>query len=100
METALQSLLGLSDLHGERGKELFDACAGELFPCDALGFAVLERSLNLLRGFHLLLSNGGYTPGVGLLRMQLDNVLCKLRLKVPSALRAPAAGYLERVMCS
>lgn len=75
MKTELQSLLGLSDPHGERGKELFNACSGELFPCDALGFAVLERSLNLLKGFHLLLSNGGYTPGVGLLRMQLDNVL-------------------------
>ncbi|HEY9146647.1 hypothetical protein [Thiobacillus sp.] len=75
MNTDLRLLLDLTDLHGEKGKELFSACTGELFPCDALGFAVLERSLNLLKGFHLLLSNGGYTPGVGLLRMQLDNVL-------------------------
>ena len=75
MNTELQSLLDLSDPHGERAGELFKACDGELFPCDGLAFAVLERSLCLLNGFHLLLSNGGYTPGVGLLRMQLDNVL-------------------------
>jgi hypothetical protein len=75
MNTELQSLLDLSAPHGERGQELFNACGGELFPCDGLAFAVLERSLNLLKGFHLLLSNGGYTLGVGLLRMQLDNVL-------------------------
>lgn len=69
------ALADLSDPHGERGQKLFTACNGELFPCDALAFAVLERSLNLLKGFILLLSHGGYTTGVGLLRMQLDNVL-------------------------
>jgi hypothetical protein len=75
MNANLLSLLDLSDPHGVMGKELFNACGGELFPCDALAYAVLERSLNLLKGFHLLLSNGGYTSGFGLLRMQLDNVL-------------------------
>ena len=69
------ALADLSDPHGKRGQKLFTACNGELFPCDALAFAVLERSLNLLKGFILLLSHGGYTTGVGLLRMQLDNVL-------------------------
>ena len=75
MDAHLTALTELSDPHGERGQELFNACNAELFPCDALAFAVLERSLNLLKGFNLLLSHGGYTTGVGLLRMQLDNVL-------------------------
>lgn len=75
MDGHLTALAELSDPHGERGQELFNACNAELFPCDALAFAVLERSLNLLKGFNLLLSQGGYTTGVGLLRMQLDNVL-------------------------
>jgi hypothetical protein len=75
MDAHLTALAELSDPHGERGQELFNACNAELFPCDALAFAVLERSLNLLKGFRLLLLHGGYTTGVGLLRMQLDNVL-------------------------
>ncbi len=75
MDADLTALADLSDPHGKRGQQLFTACNGELFPCDALAFAVLERSLNLLKGFTLLLSHGGYTTGVGLLRMQLDNVL-------------------------
>ena len=75
MDAQLKALAELSDPHGASGKELFNACDAELFPCDALAFAVLERSLNLLKGFSLLLSHGGYTTGVGLLRMQLDNVL-------------------------
>jgi hypothetical protein len=75
MQAELKTLLDLSDSHGESGKELFAACNSEIFPCDALAFAILERSLNLLRGFHLLLSNSGYTSGIGLLRMQLDSIL-------------------------
>lgn len=75
MEAELQALKSLSDPHGERSSALFQACNAELFPCDALAFSVLERSLNLLKGFRLLLENGGYTCGAGLLRMQLDSVL-------------------------
>lgn len=75
MEQYLTALENLSDQHEKPGRELFNACNGELLPCDTLAFAVLERSLNLLKGFNLLLSHGGYTSGVGLLRMQLDNVL-------------------------
>jgi hypothetical protein len=75
MEAELQALKLLRDQHGERGTALFQACNAELFPCDALAFSVLERSLHLLKGFHLLLENGGYTCGAALLRMQLDNVL-------------------------
>lgn len=75
MDTYLSALKELPNQHGKQGQELFNACNAELFPCDALAFSVLERSLNLLQGFNLLLSHGGYTTGVGLLRMQLDNVL-------------------------
>jgi hypothetical protein len=75
MQSELESLLALHDAHEEVGKRLFDTCNAEIYPCDALAFSILERSLNLLKGFHLLLSNGGYTPGVGLLRMQLDSIL-------------------------
>ena len=75
MKSELEALSELSPIHGERGRELFAACNAEIFPCDALAYAVLERSLNLLKGFHLLMENGGYMPGVGLLRMQLDSIL-------------------------
>ena len=75
MQTELQELLELSDLHEAQASRLAEACAHEIFPCDALAFSVLERSLNLLKGFHLLLSNGCYTSGAALLRMQLDSIL-------------------------
>jgi hypothetical protein len=75
MQTALQSLTDLSSEHETLGRGLYEVCKGELFPCDALAFAVLERSLNQAKGFSLLLSNGGYTMGAGVLRMQLDNLL-------------------------
>src|SRR5688572_2220505 len=75
MDTKLADLEALSEVHGERGAAIFTACNGTLFPCDGLAYAVLDRSLNLLKGFCLLLSNGGYTCGAALLRMQLDNVL-------------------------
>lgn len=75
MNTHLKALKDLPDHHGEQALNLFNACNGELFPCDTLSLAVLERSLHLLKGFSLLLSHGGYTTGVGLLRMQMDNVL-------------------------
>lgn len=75
MQTELEELIALSDLHEKSATTLIHACSGEIFPCDALAFSVLERSLNLLKAFHLLLSNGCYTAGVGLLRMQLDSIL-------------------------
>lgn len=75
MDAHLTALAELSVPHGQRGQELFNACNADLFPCDLLALSVLERSLNLLKGFQLLLLHGGYTTGVGLLRMQLDNVL-------------------------
>jgi hypothetical protein len=75
VQTALQSLADLNAEHEARGRRLYEVCNGELFPCDALAFAVLERSLNQAKGFTLLLSNGGYTTGAGVLRMQLDNLL-------------------------
>lgn len=61
--------------HNKAGAELFAFCAAELFPCDVLGFTILERSLNLTKSFQLIVFNGGYSSAVGLLRMQLDNLL-------------------------
>ena len=75
MDARFAELEALSEAHGERGGAIFAACHGTLFPCDGLAYAVLDRSLNLLKGFCLLLRNGGYTSGAALLRMQLDNVL-------------------------
>lgn len=75
MNSRITELEALAIFHGNNGSALFQACEASLFPCDALAYSVLERSLNLLKGFCLLLRNGGYTCGAALLRMQLDNVL-------------------------
>ena len=71
----LEPIAPLIEVHASIGQELFDARQGQIFPCDALIFAVLDRSLSLINGFDLLISNGGYAPAVALVRMQLDSVL-------------------------
>ncbi len=75
MPLNLSPLQDLYPHHEAAGLTLFTACDAELFPCDALAFAVLERSLNLIKGFRSIVENGGYSSAVGLLRMQLDNIL-------------------------
>jgi hypothetical protein len=75
VESHLSEAEGLMERYRSTGQVLYDACAGELFPCDGLAMAVLDRSLNVLNSFVLLLRNHGYICGAALLRMQLDNVL-------------------------
>lgn len=75
LNTAIGDLEALSDKHGVIGKQLFDKCEASLYPADSAALAVLNRSMSLIKGFILLVSNGGYIPAVGLLRMQLDNIL-------------------------
>lgn len=75
MEVEIAAIEKMKSLHEEKGAALYRACNAKLFPCDILAFTVMERSLNLIRGFCLLLVNGGYTCGVALLRMQFDNLL-------------------------
>jgi hypothetical protein len=65
----------LQERHQTVGAALFEKCEGNLFPCDQLAMVLLDRSLNTVAGFVLLLKNHGYICGVGLLRMQLDNIL-------------------------
>lgn len=65
----------ISDRLCNIGTLLFTTCAGHIFPCDVLAVTVLERALNLIKGFELLLNGGSYACGAGLLRMQLDNRL-------------------------
>jgi hypothetical protein len=71
----LEDLSALSKEHETVGQALFNACNAEVFPCDALVFAALDRSLGLIRGFKLLMENGGYSSAVALVRMQLDSSL-------------------------
>lgn len=73
-----EDLLQFSDIADRLisvGKAHFLVCKGSIFPCDALALVVLERALNLLKGFALLLDGGSYACGAALLRLQLDNLL-------------------------
>lgn len=65
-------------LHGDHkiiGQDLYDSCEGKFFPADMLAMAVLNRSLNLIKAFELLVNNGGFIVAAAILRMQLDNAL-------------------------
>lgn len=72
---SLTELRKLLEGYRTSGKALYDTCGGELFPCDGLAMAVLDRSLNIAEGFLLLMPRHGYICAAALLRMQLDNVL-------------------------
>jgi len=75
LKKSLKELRSLRKRYRTAGQALYDACAGELFPCDGLAMAVLDRSLNIAEGFLLLMPKHGYICAAALLRMQLDNVL-------------------------
>ena len=90
----LDALDTLFEEHQSAGQSLFDSCQAEVFPCDALVFAVLDRSLGLIKGFKVLMQNGGYSSAVVLVRMQLDSVL-RLYGVISSG---DAHHFAERVM--
>jgi hypothetical protein len=75
MESRIVALEELSQRYGEIGDSLYHSCNASLFPADILAWSVLERSLQLLKGFCLLMQNGDYVCAVPLLRMQLDSGL-------------------------
>jgi hypothetical protein len=75
LKKSLKELRSLRKRYVAAGQALYDACGGELFPCDGLAMAVLDRSLNIAEGFLLLMPKHGYICAEALLRMQLDNVL-------------------------
>jgi hypothetical protein len=57
------------------GQDLLAACAGDIFPCDALALSVLTRTLSLIRGFQTLVDSNCYTCAAPLVRLQLDSAL-------------------------
>jgi len=71
----IKQLDALGDEIAGVGRELMAQCDGSIFPCDALAFTVLARSLNLIRGFGLLIEGSSYECAASIFRLQLDNVL-------------------------
>ena len=75
MNEALLKLESIRDEHDVYGKKLIELSEGKIYPCHAIYLAVLNRSLELYDGFLLLAKKGNYGCCMGLLRMQLDNIL-------------------------
>jgi len=71
LKKSLKELSSLRKRYVAAGQALYHARGGELFPCDGLAMAVLDRSLNIL----LLMPKHGYICAAALLRMQLDSAL-------------------------
>lgn len=75
LKAALADLEALESEHIEVGSQVFAALDGKVFPCDCLVLSGIDRSLALLQGFGLLMSNGTYPAATHLLRSQLDTTL-------------------------
>jgi hypothetical protein len=75
LDQEIEKLDALGAEIASAGRELMTKCDGSIFPCDALAFTVLARSLNLVKGFGLLVGGRSYECAASLFRFQLDNVL-------------------------
>lgn len=75
MHQTISELEKIRDKHDDVGKKLSMLTNGLLFPCHALYYAVLNRSLELFDGFLLLAKNDNYGCCMALSRMQLDNII-------------------------
>jgi hypothetical protein len=75
LEHELDSLESYITVHVAKAKEMLEAFGGALYPVDILAVAVLNRSIDLLQGFSLLMRANNYLAAAPLVRLQLDNLL-------------------------
>lgn len=75
VEKELEALEELIDLQVKKGAELLQAYEGKLYPLDFLAAAVLNRSIELIKGFSLLVKEDNYLVAASLVRLQIDNLL-------------------------
>lgn len=61
--------------HLALGQRMWQADGGAIYPLDMVATAVLQRSMDLTRGFILLVRADEHACAVPLLRLQLDNIL-------------------------
>ena len=72
---AIESLDVLKEAHKSKAKKMLNAFNSVLYPVDILAMAVLNRSIDLLQGFCLLMRGDNYLSAAPLVRLQLDNLL-------------------------
>lgn len=75
LRNALEKLKSYEEVHLEKGKKLSEAYGGTSYPLDMCAVAVLNRSLNLFRGFYIMVEARNLICAASLLRIQLDNLL-------------------------
>ncbi|APU10040.1 MULTISPECIES: hypothetical protein [Cellulophaga] len=73
LENKLLKLEKQEELVINKGKRLYKTST--IYPLDKLLIAVLDRSLNLISGFILLIKNENFTAASHLIRCHLDNCL-------------------------
>ena len=71
----IEDLESLRKAHVSKAKEILTAFNGLMYPVDILAMAVLNRSIDLLQGFCLLMKEENYLAAAPLVRLQLDNLL-------------------------
>ncbi len=71
----LSHLRSYHKLHLELGKYMLEAYKGAFYPLDFLAIAAMNRSLNLLDGFCMLIEAKNFIAAAPLVRLQVDNAL-------------------------
>ena len=75
IKEAIEILSEANEQHLDLGKKMSEAYQGAIYKMDLFAAAVLNRSLYLIEGFSMLVSDHNYISAVPLLRLQLDNAL-------------------------
>jgi hypothetical protein len=75
VEKCLAELEACAKAHPGVAKDVMQADSGALYPVDFMAFAVLHRSMALIRGFCAAIRSNNFTCAAPLVRLQLDNLL-------------------------
>ncbi|MGR9046116.1 MAG: hypothetical protein ACU83N_12530 [Gammaproteobacteria bacterium] len=75
LSNAIEDLESLKSAHVSKAKLMLTAFNNIMYPVDILAMAVLNRSIDLLQGFCLLIKEENYLSAAPLVRLQLDNLL-------------------------
>ena len=95
LEAALKHLRAADGIHLKLAQAVLSADEGRLFMPDLVMKGVLQRSLDLIDGFCLLVERGNAACAVPLLRLQIDSLMRLVGLSLVDDMRPVLEAFLN-----